>query len=122
MSQHRSVGFTIIELLVVVAMIGILTSIILPVFMNMQRNARYNTCMENLRQTGVALALYRDDFGSYPAAPSPDFLAMMSTAPLPPNDQSVLQTAGADGAAERWLAVDDHRQSLRDVTSRHLDR
>lgn len=74
MKRIHQAGFTIVELLVVVGIMALLASITLPVIMSMSRNTRYNNCMDNLREIGVALALYRSDYGYYPAAPQPKFL------------------------------------------------
>lgn len=62
---HRIVGrkgFTLIELLVVVAIIGILAAILFPVFARARENARRASCMSNLRQLGLAMIQYSQDF------------------------------------------------------------
>jgi len=56
-------GFTILELLVVVVILGLLISILLPVFGRVREGARRAQCTNNLRQHGIAWYLYLDDHG-----------------------------------------------------------
>ncbi len=59
--------FTIIELLVVIAIIVILSSLMLPALREARATARSASCISNLRQLGVALALYQHVWGHYPS-------------------------------------------------------
>ena len=56
------VGFTLIELLVVIAIIALLAAILFPVFSRARENARKSSCLNNLKQIGVGIAQYTQDF------------------------------------------------------------
>ena len=58
----RGRGFTLIELLVVIAIIAILAAILFPVFAQAREQARKTTCTSNMRQIGMALNMYVQDY------------------------------------------------------------
>ncbi|MCF7853211.1 MAG: type II secretion system GspH family protein [Candidatus Pacebacteria bacterium] len=64
--------FTLIELLVVVAIIAILVSILVPALSRARERAKTILCISNLRQTGVGLLMYADDYGGYFPPSGPD--------------------------------------------------
>ncbi len=55
-------GFTLIELLIVVAIISILAAILFPVFTRAREKARQSSCSSNLRQIGLAMLQYDQDY------------------------------------------------------------
>jgi len=59
-------GFTLIELIVCIALILILVAILFPVFNRAKGRAKAIVCTSNLRQVYVAIKLYQQDNGEYP--------------------------------------------------------
>ena len=55
-------GFTLIELLVVIAIIAILAAILFPVFGRARENARRSSCQSNMKQLGLGLQMYIQDY------------------------------------------------------------
>ncbi|MFH0953438.1 MAG: prepilin-type N-terminal cleavage/methylation domain-containing protein [Verrucomicrobiota bacterium] len=64
-------GFTLVELLVVVAILGVLSAILMPAMVAAQRAAHATQCSSNLKQLYLANMLYAADHGAYVAA-APD--------------------------------------------------
>ena len=61
--KHKA--FTLIELLVVIAIIAILAAILFPVFARARENARRTSCLSNLRQLGMGIMQYVQDYDGY---------------------------------------------------------
>ncbi len=59
-------GFTLVELLVVMAIISILAGILLPALIKAREVARKTACVSNLRQIGMTLEMWRQDMDGVP--------------------------------------------------------
>jgi len=74
--RDRGVGFTLIELLVVIAIIAILAMLLFPAFNRANENGRRTYCINNMRQIGIGIQLYRQDQNDRPPLylvnPGPD--------------------------------------------------
>lgn len=55
-------GFTLIEMLTVIAIMAILMALLFPVFSTAREKARQNSCLTNLKQVGTALTSYAQDY------------------------------------------------------------
>ena len=118
-NMRRSVGFTLVELMVVLTVIGLLLSVVVPDYMGRMKRAEESVLQENLAVMRDALDKHYADAGSYPAAledlvskrylrsvPSDPFTRSNSSwVPVPPADPKkggVFDVHSAAKGYERW--------------------
>lgn len=123
-------GFTLIEVLVVIAVIGLLVAIALPAFIVVQNQTRQTQCISNLTQLGKALLTYETSQRAFPPAlinpgsfcpggscsdPPPARIAPVpAEIPSDPN-QRTLNTTG-------WALLLDHLEQARAYQDYNFDR
>lgn len=64
-ASHRLRAFTLIEMLIVVVIIALLAALLFPVFNSVRSAGRITTCQSNLRQIGMAMQLYQNDYNRF---------------------------------------------------------
>lgn len=70
---HRNSGFTLVEVLVVIAIIGVLLAITLPAVQMARESSRRSSCANNLRQQAIAVRLHEETHKTFPTGGWKDF-------------------------------------------------
>jgi prepilin-type processing-associated H-X9-DG protein/prepilin-type N-terminal cleavage/methylation domain-containing protein len=95
-SRKRGIGFTLVELLVVIAMIAILAGLLLPALSKAKTKATGTQCLSNLKQFAIAWTLYSDDHNDR----------------VPPNLPGGNPMSWVDGSINPWAWTPDNTNTL----------
>lgn len=93
MPRQRNSGFTIVELLVVLAILAVLAGVVYAASGGVREKARQSVCLSNLHQIGLAVQMYRQDYGGSDAPGWPSQLG------LPPNHIVLTDSKSLHGTA-----------------------
>jgi len=104
-SLQGGFAFTLVELLVVVAIIALLAALLLPALNSAKQRALTTACISNLRQSGVALNIYVQDQNSFPLATSGDGLGNCQLALRPLVGTQVLCCPKIGTASAKLLGI-----------------
>lgn len=89
-------GFTLVELLVTIAIVAVLAALLLPSLSSAKQAGRKAACLSNLRQTGIAVHMYADEYGGrIPYGPkAPPFTSPASFYPATGTPTSLISIQG----------------------------
>jgi prepilin-type N-terminal cleavage/methylation domain-containing protein len=109
--RRRSGGFTLIELMIVIAIIAILAAILVPNFIRARAQGQLTACKSNLKNIGTALEMYSTDWsGKYPnagtAVLTPNYLK--SVPECPATSSNTYTATFGPGAALNVSSYDDY--------------
>jgi len=114
--KRRRFAFTLIELLGVMAIIGVLTALLLPALSKASERARVTACRSNLQQLGVALRMYLDDHGN--RFPTMQNRARGTNGVVTNSPDLVL--APQVGVSRVWLCPSDRQRLFEDTGSSYF--
>ena len=96
-ARHNRFGFTLVELLVVISIIGILMGLLLPAVMSVQGQARQTQCVNNMKNIAFALQNYESSKGCFPGYRNYSTKGAVSWVPV------ILEELGHGAIRKQWL-------------------
>lgn len=123
MSNSKPTAFTIIELLIVIAILAILMGLLLPILARSRENGRATTCHSNMRQIGTALNLYLQDYDeTYVMNRLPDQTHQMG----PCRNPTPYPIGNLDGSRMNWRRVISNLMNSKSIfvcpSNKYVDR
>ncbi|MDI6831023.1 MAG: prepilin-type N-terminal cleavage/methylation domain-containing protein [Actinomycetota bacterium] len=109
--MHRQEGFTLIELMIVILIIGILVGIAVPVFLSARSSAEKRTCESNMRTIKSAANVYAATHETYPTSLGqlvPSFIEKPPTCPAAPTASYIVTGGGGAPPAVTCPAATPH--------------
>jgi len=121
-------AFTLIELLIVIAIISILSAILFPVFAKARSSARRTACLSNVKQIGTAIGMYTSDYdGAFPNTGDPylwvgkrfrwPIMPYLGVAKVSASESSGDKFKSANGASNLLICPEDVAANSFDYTS-----
>jgi prepilin-type N-terminal cleavage/methylation domain-containing protein/prepilin-type processing-associated H-X9-DG protein len=108
--DHRSWGFTLIEMLTVVTIIGIIAGLLLPSLSAARERGKQIACQSNLHQLGVAIMVYAGDYQNHTPTANMNGPGLSSTgSQLPPSMWYTALTNGGYATPKVFQCPDDRR-------------
>lgn len=97
--MNRAEGFTLVELMIVILIMGILVGIAVPVYVSARSESSEKVCMANLRTLKSAAGAYGASAGTYPTSVSDLYPDYLDTEPICPGagDSSPYEVASGGG-------------------------
>jgi general secretion pathway protein G len=105
----RKLGFTLVEILAVMVIIGIVIAIALPNIMNAIQAAESRQCAANIRNMDAAINLFYAQNRTWPTNLNTDIAPLLEGGVIPPCPQSATKTYQLDAAANnRRISIATH--------------
>jgi general secretion pathway protein G len=119
-NQSGQAGFTLVEMLVVLAIIALITTLVAPQILRYLGSAKVDTAQAQIRSIGSALELYFIDVGSYPT--TEEGLSALSIAPASATRWNGPYLKGADMLSDPWGRSYIYRNEGAEISVRSLGR
>ncbi|NQT06527.1 MAG: prepilin-type N-terminal cleavage/methylation domain-containing protein [Candidatus Omnitrophica bacterium] len=107
MKKRDRKGFTLVEIMIVVAIIGLLAAIAIPNFVTARATAASNACLANLRQIDSAIQMFQIDTGAWPTALA-NLSPYLRNVPTVDGDSNAYTLVAASGSVPAYASCGVH--------------